>query len=161
MFVRLAFLFVAVPLIELALLVWLGRRMGLLPTVLLVVATGILGAALARRQGLAALRDFRAALDLGQLPHRELVGGVLVLVAGAVLLTPGLLTDVAGFLLLVPAVRRRVRDRLLDAIGRRWQAPVRWTPREGAMEADYRVVEGTTTDRPREAGDRPAEGRDR
>lgn len=161
MFFRLAFLFVAIPLIELVLLVWIGRRMGLVPTVLLVVATGVLGATLARRQGLTALRDFRTALDSGQLPHRELVGGVLILVAGAVLLTPGLLTDVAGFLLLVPAVRRRVRDRVVKAIGRRWQTPVRWTPREGAMEADYRVVAGTTTDRPQEAGDRPIEGRDR
>jgi UPF0716 protein FxsA len=165
MFFRLAFLFVTVPLIELALLVWLGRRMGLLPTVLLVVATGILGATLARRQGLAALRDFRTAVDRGQLPHRELVGGVLILLAGAVLLTPGLLTDVAGFLLLVPAVRRRVRDRVVESLGRRWQIPVRWAPREGSMEADYRVVDEATNDRPSrpepprlEPGERPTTG---
>lgn len=141
MLARLALLFVAVPLAELAILVWLGRRVGLVPTVTLVVVTGILGAWLARRQGVATWSRFRAALDAGQLPHRELVEGVLVLVAGAVLLTPGLLTDVVGFLLLVPAVRHRVRDRAVAAIGRRWKTPVRWTGREGAVEADYRVVE--------------------
>jgi UPF0716 protein FxsA len=146
MLARLALLFVAVPLAELAILVWLGRRMGLVPTVALVVVTGILGAWLARRQGVATWSRFRAALDSGQLPHRELVEGVLVLVAGAVLLTPGLLTDVVGFLLLVPSVRHRVRDRAVAAIGRRWKTPVRWTGREGAVEAEYRVVEGANDD---------------
>lgn len=141
MLARLALLFVTVPLAELALLVWVGRRMGLLPTVALVVVTGIAGAALARWQGLATLGRFRAALDAGRLPHRELVDGVLILVAGAVLLTPGLLTDVAGFLLLVPPARRFVRDRAMAAIGRRWTLPVRWSPREGAVEAEYRLVD--------------------
>jgi len=108
MLARLALLFVAVPLVELALLVWIGKRVGLAPTVALVVVTGVLGAALARRAGLAAWTRFRAALAAGRPPHREIVEGLLVLVAGAVLLTPGLLTDVAGFLLLVPAVRMRV-----------------------------------------------------
>jgi len=108
MLARLALLFVAVPLVELALLVWIGKRVGLAPTVALVVVTGVLGAALARRAGLAAWTRFRAALAAGRPPHREIVEGLLVLVAGAVLLTPGLLTDVAGFLLLVPAVRLRV-----------------------------------------------------
>jgi UPF0716 protein FxsA len=141
MLARLALLFVTVPLAELALLVWVGRRVGLVPTVALVVVTGIAGAALARWQGLATLDRFRAALDAGRLPHRELVDGVLILVAGAVLLTPGLLTDLAGFLLLVPPVRRLVRDRAMAAIGRRWTLPVRWSPQEGAVEAEYRVVE--------------------
>ena len=151
MLARLALLFVTVPLAELALLVWVGRQVGLLPTVVLVVVTGIAGAALARWQGLATLARFRAALDAGQLPHRELVDGVLILVAGAVLLTPGLLTDLAGFLLLVPPVRRRVRERVVAAIGRRWTVPVRWSPREGAVEADYRVVEeGSAADERRE-----------
>lgn len=144
MLARLALLFVTVPLAELALLVWVGRRMGLVPTVALVVATGLAGAALARWQGLATLARFRAALDAGRLPHGELVDGTLILVAGAVLLTPGLLTDVAGFLLLVPPVRRLVRERTMAAIGRRWKLPVRWSPREGAVEAEYRVVDDGT-----------------
>ena len=113
MFFRLALLFVVVPLVELALLIQVGRWMGLLPTVALVVVTGILGAALARLQGLATLMRFRRAMDEGRLPHRELMEGVFILVAGAVLLTPGLLTDAAGFLLLVPPVRRALAARVL------------------------------------------------
>jgi len=112
MFFRLALLFVVVPLVELALLIQVGRWMGLLPTVALVVVTGILGAALARLQGLATLVRFRTALEEGRLPHRELVEGVFILVAGAVLLTPGLLTDTAGFLLLVPPVRHALAVRV-------------------------------------------------
>lgn len=113
MFFRLALLFVVVPLVELALLIQVGRWMGLLPTVALVVVTGILGAALARLQGLATLMRFRRAVNEGRLPHRELVEGMFILVAGAVLLTPGLLTDAAGFLLLVPPVRRALAARVL------------------------------------------------
>lgn len=116
MFVRLALLFVTVPLLELVLLVQVGRWVGLLPTVALVVVTGILGAALARHEGLKTLARFRAALDAGRLPHREIVEGLLILIAGAVLLTPGLLTDAAGFLLLVPAVRTAVGRRMLESL---------------------------------------------
>lgn len=141
MLARLALLFVTVPLAELAILVWVGRRMGLLPTVALVVLTGIVGAALARRQGLATLGRFRAALDAGRLPHHELVDGLLILVAGALLLAPGLLTDLTGLLLLIPPVRRLVRERAMAAIGRRWTLPVPWSPGEGAVEAEYRVVD--------------------
>lgn len=141
MLARLALLFFTVPLAELAILVWVGRRVGLAPTVALVVLTGIAGAALARRQGLATLGRFRAALDAGRLPHHELVDGVLILVAGAMLLAPGLLTDLAGLLFLVPPVRRLVRERAMAAIGRRWTLPVPWSPQEGAVEAEYRVVE--------------------
>lgn len=119
MFVRLALLFVTVPLVELVLLVQVGRLVGLLPTVALVIVTGILGAALARREGLKTLARFRAALDAGRLPHLELVEGLLILIAGAVLLTPGLLTDVAGFLLLVPPVRAAVGKRLVAALEQR------------------------------------------
>jgi len=113
MFLRLTLLFVLVPLIELALLIQMGRWVGVLPTVALVIFTGILGAALARLQGLATLARFQQALAAGRLPHREMVEGLLILVAGAVLLTPGLLTDATGFLLLVPPVRRAAAVRAL------------------------------------------------
>ena len=102
-------LFVAIPLAELALLVWVGGQVGLGATVALVVVTGILGASLARSQGLATLSRFQSRLGAGEIPHQDLIDGILILLAGAVLLTPGLITDVAGFLLLVPAVRRSVR----------------------------------------------------
>ncbi|HEX2165164.1 MAG TPA: FxsA family protein [Thermoanaerobaculia bacterium] len=141
MLARLALVLVAVPLVELTLLVWLGRRIGFLPTVALVLVTGVVGAALARHQGLASLARFRAALDARRLPHCELVDGVLVLAAALLLVSPGVLTDATGFLLLVPPLRRRVGQRVLVAIGRRWKLPVRWSPAEGAVEAEYRVVE--------------------
>lgn len=106
-------LFVGVPLLELALLIRIGEWVGVLPTVALVVVTGIAGASLARWQGLSTLARFRAATGQGRLPHEELVEGVLILLAGAVLLTPGLLTDICGFSLLVPGVRRAVARRLI------------------------------------------------
>ncbi|MEM7481437.1 MAG: FxsA family protein [Acidobacteriota bacterium] len=118
---RLTLLFVAVPLVELALLVFLGQRVGIVPTVLLVIATGVLGASLARYQGLATLASFRQAVEAGRPPHQELAQGALLLAAGAVLLTPGLLTDIAGFSLLVPRVRRWAGRRLVRMIGRRFQ----------------------------------------
>jgi UPF0716 protein FxsA len=149
---RLIALFVAVPVAELALLVWLGRRVGLVPTVALILVTGVLGAALARWQGLATLDRFRVAMATGRPPHREVVDGVLILVAGAVLLTPGLLTDAAGFLLLVPAVRRRVRDRLVATVRRRLLAArggdPAWAAQE-TVEAEFRVLGADGEGRPR------------
>lgn len=105
MLARLALLFVVVPLIELALLVELGGVVGLLPTVLLVVTTGILGAALARREGLRVLTAVRSELADGRVPGGALMHGLSVLVGGALLLTPGLLTDLVGFSLLIPPTR--------------------------------------------------------
>ncbi len=107
------------PLLELALLIWVGGKIGLGATIALVVVTGILGASLARWQGLATLARFQRRLAAGELPHEDLLEGVLILIAGAVLLTPGLVTDVAGFLLLVPVVRRAVRGELVRRLGRR------------------------------------------
>lgn len=119
MFARLAALFVLVPLAELAILVWIGARVGPLPTIGLVIVTGILGAALARRQGLATLARFQRKIAGGGIPGEELADGLLILVAAAVLLTPGLLTDAAGFALLVPACRRPVRRRIRAWLERR------------------------------------------
>ncbi len=156
MLARLALLFVAVPIAELALLVWLGRHAGLLPTLALILLTGVLGAALARHQGLATLTRFRAAVAAGRPPHREIVHGLLILVAAAFLLTPGLLTDTAGFLLLAPPVRRQVARRLLDGLRRRATgAPAAGAPAAGApgaggarggaaVDVDFRVVDGPT-----------------
>lgn len=147
MFLRLALLFVTVPLVELALLVWIGRHVGVLPTVALIFATGLLGASLARWQGLRTWRRFQAALDAGRLPHRELVEGLLILVAGAVLLTPGLLTDLAGFALLVPSARGAIATALGRRLGRNLRVvpPGRGAPRQvddDVVDVDFEVVEG-------------------
>lgn len=109
---RLMAVFVIVPLVELALLLQVGQRIGLGPTVALVVATGIGGAALARQQGLRALRAVQEDLAAGRLPGDALVDGLAVLVGGALLLTPGILTDLAGFSLVLPFSRRWLRSRI-------------------------------------------------
>lgn len=122
MLVRLFLLFTLVPLVELAVLVEIGQRIGVAPTVGLVVLTGALGAWLARREGARSVREIRRGLEAGQLPTREVFHGLMILVAGAFLVTPGVLTDAAGFLMLVRRVRQRVidlaRTRLRDRMRR-------------------------------------------
>ena len=115
---RLAFLFVAVPLLELFILIRLGTAIGLLPTLTLCVVTGVAGAWLARREGLRALWSFQARLAKGGLPGRSLMDGLCILVGGALLLTPGLLTDVFGFSLLLPPSRRWIQQRMQRRIER-------------------------------------------
>lgn len=119
MFLRLLLLFTVVPLVELYLLITIGRMIGVGPTIAIVLGTGILGAWLARWQGLAVLRRVREEMAAGRLPTDALIDGLLILVAAAVLLTPGLLTDTAGFLLLVPASRAVVRKAVAAAIAKR------------------------------------------
>jgi UPF0716 protein FxsA len=121
MFVRLLLLFTIVPLVELFLLVKLGTVVGVGPTVALVIFTGILGAWLARQQGLGVLRRLSEDLAKGRLPAEALIDGLLILIAGAVLLTPGLLTDALGFLLLVPQGRAVVRKAAVARFERRFK----------------------------------------
>lgn len=119
MFLRLLLLFTLVPLIELYLLIGIGRQVGLVPTLALVLFTGVLGAWLARRQGIATLARVQRSLAAGELPTEALLDGLMILLAGAVLLTPGLLTDLTGFLLLAPAGRRPIRRAIRRAFERR------------------------------------------
>ena len=127
MFARLALLFVIVPLVELALLIQVGQAVGLAPTILLVLATGVGGAALARREGLRTLAAIQGDLAEGRLPGSALLDGAAILFGGALLLTPGILTDVLGLSLLLPPTRRWFAARM-----RRWfekqldDGTVRW-----------------------------------
>lgn len=112
---RLLFLaFLVVPLAEIYLLIQVGSVIGALPTVALVVLTAALGAVLIRSQGLRTLERMRAAADRGEIPAVEIIEGVCLLAAGALLLTPGFVTDTVGFLLLIPALRRSAILALLD-----------------------------------------------
>jgi UPF0716 protein FxsA len=120
-FLQLLLLFTVVPIAELALLIQLGRLIGLAPTIAIVLLTGVTGAALARWQGLATLRRVQSEIAEGRMPAGALIDGLLILVAGAMLLTPGLITDAAGFLLLVPPTRAAVRRALVEAFRRRMQ----------------------------------------
>ena len=121
MFLRLLLLFTVVPIVELGLLIQVGRVIGLAPTIAIVLVTGITGAALARWQGLATLRRVQTEMSEGRVPTGPLVDGLLILVAGGVLLTPGFLTDALGFLLLIPPTRTAVRRALVEAFRRRMQ----------------------------------------
>ena len=123
MFIRLLLLFTIVPLVELYLLIKLGSVVGVAPTVALVVFTGALGAWLARVQGLSVLKRLSTDLGEGRLPTDAVIDGLLILVAGAVLLTPGLLTDALGFLLLVPRSRAVVRKVAVTRLARRFKPP--------------------------------------
>ena len=102
-------LFIVVPAIEVTLLAQVVGWLGGLNTLLIVVLTGIVGAALAKRQGLGILRQLQQETASGQLPAGALVDGVIVLLAGALLVTPGVLTDAVGFLCLVPRFRDVVK----------------------------------------------------
>ncbi len=103
---RLFLLFVLVPVLELVLLIQLGRVIGLLPTVGLVLLTGAVGAWLARAEGVRVFFTFQRELASGRLPGQSLFDGICILVGGALLLTPGVLTDFVGFALLLPPSRR-------------------------------------------------------
>jgi UPF0716 protein FxsA len=112
---RLLLLFTLVPAIELALLIEVGRRIGTLPTLGLILLTGVVGATLARYQGIAVLRRIQEELGDGRLPAGALLDGVIILIAAALLVTPGILTDAVGFALLIPTTRVGIRELM-----RRW-----------------------------------------
>jgi UPF0716 protein FxsA len=121
LFGRLLVLFTVVPIVELALLVWLGGEIGFWPTVGLIAGTALLGSYLAHREGLSAYARFRARLAEGGLPGNELTDGIIILIAGALLLTPGVLTDVVGFLGLLPPTRAVIKRAVLSRVRRGMQ----------------------------------------
>lgn len=106
---KLLLLFIVVPAVELALLIEIGRHIGTLPTLALIVVTGALGASLTRRQGISVWRKAREELRGGSVPTGHLADGIIILMAGALLITPGVLTDAFGFLCLVPAFRTLIK----------------------------------------------------
>ncbi len=98
-------LFLVVPIVEIYLLIKVGSMIGALATVGLVVLTAVVGSAMLRQQGLSTLRRAQRNMDQGVLPARELLDGVFLVIGGALLLTPGFVTDAIGFLCLLPATR--------------------------------------------------------
>ena len=111
-------IFVAVPAIEIGLFVEVGGRIGLWPTLAIVCLTAFIGSALLRYQGLSTLQRVRESLAENRLPVAELFDGLCILMAGALLLTPGFMTDVLGFLLFIPPVRALAARALAQAIAR-------------------------------------------
>ena len=109
----LVILFVVVPIAELYVIIQLGQAFGILPTIALLILDSILGAVLMRSQGRATWRRFSGALAEGRMPGREVMDGALVIFGGALLLTPGFLTDILGLILLLPPTRAFVRALLV------------------------------------------------
>lgn len=133
--------FIVVPVLELALLIKTGQLIGVWPTVALVVTTALTGALIISRQSLSVLRRTLEAVAEGRPPVAPVLDGLFLLVAGALLLTPGLMTDVVALLLLVPPVRRAIA-----------RASMRWLLRRAHLRVD---IYGAEADGAPEAPRRP------
>lgn len=118
MFKYLLLAFTVVPFIELYLLLAIGREVGFWPTVGGVLLTGLIGAWLAKKEGLRVLRRWQESLAQGRMPEEGLVSGVLVLVGGVLLVSPGVLTDFVGIFLLFPPTRRLIAGLVLRRVER-------------------------------------------
>jgi UPF0716 protein FxsA len=105
MFRVLFVLFIAIPIIEIAVLIQVGELFGLWPTIAIVIASAWLGAKYVRQQGIATMQAVQTKMAQGQMPSTEIVTGLLLLVAGVLLVTPGFVTDIFGLSLLIPSVR--------------------------------------------------------
>jgi UPF0716 protein FxsA len=116
MLVLLVLLFIVVPIAEIYVIIQVGQAIGVLWTILLLIADSIIGARLLSWQGRRAWLRFQEAIAQGRVPHREVMDGVLIIVGGAFLLAPGFITDVIGLVLLVPPSRALVRRLLARAI---------------------------------------------
>lgn len=106
-----------VPALEIAVFIVVGQQIGVIATLAMIFVTAVIGSALLRVQGFGLLRRIRNELDEGRIPDRELVHGVMILLAGVLLLTPGFVTDTIGFLLFIPPIRdaawRFLRSRIV------------------------------------------------
>ncbi len=154
-------LFIVVPLAELYVIIQIGQEIGIIPTLLLLVADSIIGTMLLRSQGRMAWQRFNAATAAGRIPAREVADGALIILGGALLLTPGFLTDIFGLLFLIPPTRAFVRRFVVGMFARRspvgyvglkaaphaqraWQQRRARRTGEGPPNGDF--VEGTATE---------------
>ncbi len=132
-------LFLLVPLAEIYFLIVVGGWIGAFPTVVLVVLTAVLGASLARHQGLATLQRLQQSIGRGEPPALEMLEGGLLLIGALLLLTPGFFTDVAGFACLLPLTRRWLA---LKAVKRFMVVPTGDTRSRGPGEQHTHTIEG-------------------
>ena len=112
-------LFVALPILEIYVIIQVGQQIGAMPTLLLLVADALLGAWLVKREGRRAWEALNEAIQAGQAPGRELADAALILVGGTLLLTPGFVTDIFGFFLVLPFTRPFARRLLTAVVARR------------------------------------------
>ena len=136
MFFYLLLLFIVVPFVELALLLKLATITSPLHTLLLVIVTGIVGTWLARSQGLRTYRKIQQSLTAGQMPTDSLIDAAMIFVAGALLLTPGILTDLFGFSLLFPMTRQLYRRWLVKRFKARFTVQTTFRTSESRQESE-------------------------
>ncbi|MFN9719203.1 MAG: FxsA family protein [Planctomycetota bacterium] len=154
MFFRLLVVFIAIPLLELWLLVELTRRTSLAWTIGLVLLTGMAGTSLVRWQGIKAWRQIQQQLASGKSPSEAIFSGVLILVAGAMLLTPGMITDTVGLLLLIPPIRSIVARWLQKRVVAQMVSGA--SRNGGVWFTSYSTSFSSTPDPPTDAGERPS-----
>jgi UPF0716 protein FxsA len=140
-------LFIVVPIAELALIIQIGSLIGVWWTIALLIADSILGALLMRHQGRAAWRRFQAVIAEGRVPARETIDGAMVIFGGALLLTPGFITDIFGLVFLLPPTRAVLRRLLVARFAHRMTSGMTSGPigRRSGSRPDY-DVEGTAHD---------------
>jgi UPF0716 protein FxsA len=156
MLFRLLLLFIAVPLVELYLLLRLADITSVGTTILVVVVTGIVGSLLAKQQGWIAWLRFREAMLERRIPSAEIADGLMVVFAAALLLTPGLLTDLVGFLLLIPPSRRWIRNRILKRMSQNVRVETRVFSRSVSPD-DSDTIDATFHHRQSPSGKLPRE----
>ena len=139
-------LFIVMPVVEMWLLITVGGQIGAMATIGLVLLTAVVGAKLLREQGFETLWRGQSKLAEGQLPAQEIVEGIILAVSGALLLTPGFLTDAIGFAGLIPPIRVVVVGRLLSkmVVAPAGAQAGGYTTRQGIQDAD--VIEGEAWD---------------
>ena len=122
MFLKLFLLFTIIPAIELYLIIKVGQAIGAFNTLLIMIFTGVLGAYYARQQGMRVVANINWEMSEGRLPGDELINGAMLLVGGALLITPGFITDFAGFSLVFPPSRDLIKGSVREYMRRKIEA---------------------------------------
>ena len=144
MFIKLLALFLLIPIIELFIMFKIGKVIGLEITILIIIITAIIGAKLTKVQGAKAIKNARSEIKGGKLPHKEVMDGIMIIIAGAFLLTPGFVTDIVGFSLLLPTLRSNYQKLLLAFIKTKIlfaQSPINKQKKEGKSNDDPTIIE--------------------
>jgi len=153
------FLFVAVPIIEIGLFIQVGGFLGLWTTLAIVVLTALVGTALMRAQGMAALQKLQTSIESGGNPADPIANGAFILIAGLLLLTPGFFTDTVGLLLLVPKVRQALISTVAAQLKARatvyassgFQSQTQYAS-DTVLDGDFEVVEDNVNGEPGNSG---------
>jgi UPF0716 protein FxsA len=135
-------LFIAIPIIEIYLLLQVGSLIGVLPTIALVILTAVVGVNLLRAQGFKTMARFQHEVSSGQLPAATMMEGAALLFGGALLLTPGFMTDTLGFLCLIPFTRKTLIYWLLKRVPIQAGFSMHSAPRQARGQTDEDIIEG-------------------